>query len=72
MTADLEAVPALPEVVRVVDGPGREPQDLLLQGAQAGELVVVFHILDDIASDPMNSCVSGSKVEIMGNNLPLI
>src|SRR5215813_11656950 len=39
MTADLEAVHALAQVVGVVDGPAREPQHLALELAQDGELV---------------------------------
>ena len=39
MTADLEPVPARPDVIGVVDHQGREPQDLAFECHQAGELV---------------------------------
>ena len=37
MPADLQAVSALAHVVRVMDRPACQPQDLLLQGIQAGQ-----------------------------------
>jgi hypothetical protein len=37
VAADLQAVPAFPQVVGVVDDPGGEPEDLLLQRLEAGQ-----------------------------------
>src|SRR5665213_470357 len=39
MTADLQPVDALAQVVGVVDGPARQPQDLALELGQDGEIV---------------------------------
>ena len=41
VAAHLEAVPVRPHVVRVMDGPRREPEDLLGERAQAGQAVGV-------------------------------
>ena len=39
MAADLEPVPAWPEMVGLVDHPGREPQRLFFERHQQGQLV---------------------------------
>ena len=43
MAADFEAVAARPQVVRVVDGPGREPQDLALEFGEEGQAGILRH-----------------------------
>src|SRR5262245_1532202 len=40
MAADLQAVAILAQMIGVVDHPGGEPQHLLLEGVQEGELVL--------------------------------
>ena len=40
VAADLQAVPVRPQMVGVVDHPGRQPQHLALERRQAGDLVL--------------------------------
>ena len=43
MAADFQAVAARPQVVRVVDGPGREPQYLALELGEEGQAGILRH-----------------------------
>src|SRR5215471_18265681 len=45
MPADLEPVPVWPQVVGVVDHPGRQPQHLALERRQASDLVAGLRLL---------------------------
>jgi hypothetical protein len=43
VAADFQAVAARPQVVRVVDGPGREPQYLALELGEEGQAGILRH-----------------------------